>query len=75
METLTEISTTEKGKNAFEVLMECKELAKGIDISSIILDNTCIDEKEMLINIIESLRNLELTIIEVEVPFIPEAEA
>lgn len=75
METLTEINTKEKGQNAFDVLMRCKEFATEIDIANIILDNTCIDEKEMLISIIESMRNLELNIIEVEVPFIPEAEA
>ena len=55
--------------------MRCKEFASQIDLANIILDNTCIDEKEMLINLIESIRNLELEIIEIEVPIIPEAKA
>tara|TARA_R110000803_G_scaffold100545_2_gene168597 strand:- start:2244 stop:2471 length:228 start_codon:yes stop_codon:yes gene_type:complete len=75
METLTEISTSEEGENAFDVLMRCKKFASQIDLANIILDNTCIDEKEMLINLIESIRNLELEIIEIEVPIIPEAKA
>ncbi len=75
MEALTEISTNEEGENAFDVLMRCKEFANEIDITNIIIDNTCIDEKEMLINLIESIRNLELKILEIEVPFTAEAEA
>ncbi len=53
--------------------MKCKELAKNIDLANIILDNTSIDEKEMLIKIVEGIRSLELEII--EQPFIPEAKA
>tara|TARA_S200002703_G_scaffold122122_1_gene108026 strand:+ start:2916 stop:3143 length:228 start_codon:yes stop_codon:yes gene_type:complete len=75
MEKVTEITTKDKTLNAFDVLMRCKEFATQIDISNIILDNTCIDEKEMLINVIESLRDLELEIIEIQPNFTIEAEA
>ena len=75
MEKVTEITTNENDVNAFDVLMKCKEFARQIDISNIILDSTCIDEKEMLINLIESLRDLELEIIEVQPNFTIEAEA
>ena len=75
MEKVTEITTNENDVNAFDVLMRCKEFASQIDISNIILDSTCIDEKEMLINLIESLRGLELEIIEVQPNFTIEAEA
>ena len=75
MEKVTEINTDSCDSNAFEVIMKCKELARHIDLSNIILDNTSIDEKEMLINIIEGIRSLELEIIEYEPNFIPEAKA
>jgi hypothetical protein len=75
MEKVTEIDTLETDSNAFEVLVRCKEMANSIDLANIILDTTCIDEKEMLIRLIESIRNLELEVIEVQVPFIPEVQA
>jgi len=75
MEKVTEIRTREAGANAYEILIQCKALADSIDISNIITDNTCIDEKEMLIKLIESIRDLDLEIVEVQVPFIPEAQA
>ncbi len=75
MEKVTEITTKEDNVNAFDVLMKCKEFASQIDISNIILDSTCIDEKEMLISLIESLRDLELEIIEIQPNFTIEAEA
>ena len=75
MEKVTEISTLETDSNAFEVLVRCKEMANSIELANIILDTTCIDEKEMLIRLIESIRNLELEVIEVQVPFIPEVQA
>ena len=55
--------------------MQCKEIADMIDITNIILDNTSIDEKEMLIKLIESVRNLELQIIDYEPHYIPKAKA
>ena len=74
MEKIKEIRTTlDTDMNAFDIIMRCKELATLIDLSNIILDNTTIDEKEILINIIEGIRSLELQII--EQPFIPEAQA
>tara|TARA_Y100000592_G_C5279840_1_gene225754 strand:+ start:380 stop:604 length:225 start_codon:yes stop_codon:yes gene_type:complete len=74
MEKIKEIRTTlDTNMNAFDIIMKCKELATLIDLSNIILDNTTIDEKEILINIIEGIRSLELQII--EQPFIPEAQA
>ena len=74
MEKIKEIRTTlDTDMNAFDIIMKCKELATLIDLSNIILDNTTIDEKEILINIIEGIRSLELQII--EQPFIPEAQA
>jgi len=75
MEKVTEINTLETDSNAFEILVRCKEMANSIDLANIILDTTCIDEKEMLISLIESIRNLELEVIEVQVPFIPEVQA
>ena len=48
MEKITEINTSDCDKNAFEVIMKCKELASHIDLANIILDNTSIDEKEMI---------------------------
>jgi len=75
MEKVTEITTKEKDLNAYDVIMRCKEFATQIDISNIILDSTCIDEKEMLINVIESLRGLELEIIETRTNFTIEGEA
>ena len=74
MEKINHIETDDCDKNAFEVIMMCKKMASHIDISNIILDNTSIDEKEMLIHLIEGIRSLELEIIEHE-PFIPEARA
>ena len=74
MEKITQIDTKDCDKNAFELIMKCKEIAKHIDLSNIILDNTSIDEKEMLIYLVEGIRSLELEIIEHE-PFIPEAQA
>jgi len=74
MEKIKEIRTTlDTDMNAFDIIMRCKELATLIDLSNIILDNTTIDEKEILINIIEGIRSLELQII--EQPFTPEAQA
>ena len=75
MEKVTEIRTLETDSNAFEILVRCKEMANSIDLANVILDTTCIDEKEMLIRLIESIRNLELEVIEVQVPFIPEVQA
>jgi len=74
MEKINQIETDNCDKNAFEVIMMCKEMARHIDVANIILDNTSIDEKEMLIHLIEGIRSLELEIIEHE-PFIPEARA
>ena len=73
MEKINEIRTNDCDLNAFDVIMKCKELAKNIDLANIILDNTSIDEKEMLVKIVEGIRSLELEII--EQPFIPEAKA
>ena len=73
MEKINEIRTNDCDLNAFDVIMKCKELAKNIDLANIILDNTSIDEKEMLIKIVEGIRSLELEIIEQH--FIPEAKA
>ena len=58
MEKINQIETDNCDKNAFEVIMKCKEMARHIDISNIILDNTSIDEKEMLIHLIEGIRSL-----------------
>ena len=74
MEKITQIDTDNCERNAFELIMKCKEVAKHIDLSNIILDNTSIDEKEMLIYLIEGIRSLNLEIIEYE-PYIPEAKA
>ncbi len=73
MEKITEIDTTNCDYNAFDVIRNCKELANCIDLSNIIIDNMSIDEKEMLIKIIEGIRSLEFEII--EQPYKPEAQA
>ena len=75
MEKISEITTTETGESAFEIIMKCKELVDLIDISNIILDNMSIDEKEILIKVIEGVKSLELEIIEYEPTYIPEAKA
>ena len=75
MEKVNEITTVKDNVNAFDVIMRCKELANSIDITNIILENTSIDEKEMLIKLIEDVRSLELEIIEYEPHFIPKAKA
>ena len=74
MEKIKEIRTKEENINAFDVIMKCKELARQIDLSNVILDNTSIDEKEMIISMVEGIRSLELEIIGFE-PFKPKAEA
>ena len=74
MEKIKEIRTKEENINAFDVIMKCKELARQIDLSNEILDNTSIDEKEMIISMIEGIRSLELEIIGFE-PFKPKAQA
>tara|TARA_R100000995_G_scaffold83261_1_gene58749 strand:- start:92 stop:316 length:225 start_codon:yes stop_codon:yes gene_type:complete len=74
MEKISEITTSNYSLNAFEVIMKCKELAFAVDLANVICDNTSIDEKEMLIQIIEGVRSLELEVIGVE-SFTPEAKA
>ena len=74
MEKIKEIRTKKENINAFDVIMKCKELARQIDLSKVILDNTSIDEKEMIISMIEGIRSLELEIIGFE-PFKPKAQA
>ena len=58
MEKIKEIKTDNIDYNAFDLMLRCKELSQQIDLSNIILDNISIDEKEMLIKIIESIMNL-----------------
>ena len=74
MEKIKEIKTDNIDYNAFDLMLRCKELSQQIDISNIILDNISIDEKEMLITIIESIRTLEFEIIE-EPYLIPKVQA
>ena len=74
MEKIKEIRTDKLDYNAFDLIMECKQMSKQIDLSNIILDNMSIDEKEMLITIIESIRSLEFEVIE-EPYLIPKAKA
>ena len=75
MEKINEIRTGQADVNAFEVIMKCKNIANSLDLSSIILDNTSIDEKELLIELIEGVRSLELEIVEYEPQLIPKAKA
>mgnify|MGYP003138342016 FL=1 len=74
MEKIKEIKTDNIDYNAFDLMLRCKELSQQIDLSNIILDNISIDEKEMLITIIESIRTLEFEIIE-EPYLIPKVQA
>ena len=74
MEKVKEIKTDNIDYNAFDLMLRCKELSQQIDLSNIILDNISIDEKEMLITIIESIRTLEFEIIE-EPYLIPKVQA
>lgn len=70
MEKITEITTSvDTDQNAFETILRCKRIAECVDITNVIIDNTCIDEKELLIELIESIRSLELEIIEVDFPY------
>ncbi len=73
MEKITEINTFDKDYNAFDVILRCKEIVDNLDITNIIIDNQCYEEKEMLLELIEKIKSLELEII--EYPFKPEAEA
>jgi hypothetical protein len=74
MEKIAEITTQDSIEgDAFELIIKCKELSNLIDISNVILDNTTIDEKEMLVDIIETMRKIKIDIIE-EIP-IPKARA
>lgn len=75
MEKITEIDTSKMGYNAFDIIMRCKEFADSVDISNIILDNTSIDEKELLIKLIEGIRSLDLQIVKYDPIPQPEAEA
>ena len=69
MEKITEITTgIDTDQNAFENILRCKRIAECVDITNVIIDNTCIDEKEMLIELIESIRSLELEIVEIDFP-------
>ena len=74
MEKITEITTQlDTDVNAYEVLMKCKNIAEHLDLTNIIIDNQCYEEKEMLINLIEMIKSLEIEII--DYPFKPEAQA
>ena len=75
MEKITEIDTRKMDYTAFDIIMRCKEFADSVDISNIILDNTSIDEKELLIKLIEGIRSLDLQIVEYDPIPQPEAEA
>jgi hypothetical protein len=74
MEKITEIETTlDTDYNAFEVICRCKEIAEHLDVTNIIIDNQCYEEKEMLLELISKIKSLELEII--DYPIKPEAEA
>tara|TARA_R100001082_G_scaffold4772_2_gene3421 strand:+ start:1948 stop:2172 length:225 start_codon:yes stop_codon:yes gene_type:complete len=74
MEKITEINTKlDTDYNAFEVIVKCKRIAEHLDLTNIIIDNQCYEEKEMLIDLIEMIKSLEIDII--DNPIRPEAEA
>tara|TARA_R100001082_G_scaffold107570_2_gene81644 strand:+ start:245 stop:469 length:225 start_codon:yes stop_codon:yes gene_type:complete len=74
MEKITEITTQlDTDVNAYEILIKCKNIAEHLDLTNIIIDNQCYEEKEMLINLIEMIKSLEIEII--DYPFKPEVEA
>ena len=74
MEKITEITTElDTDINAYEIIMRCKDIAGHLDLTNIIIDNQCYEEKEMLINLIEMIKSLEIEII--KYPFKPEVEA
>ena len=74
MEKITEIKTQlDTESNAYEVIMKCKNIANHLDLTNIIIDNQCYEEKEMLIDLIEMIKSLEIKII--DYPFKPEAQA
>tara|TARA_R100000781_G_scaffold94684_2_gene59032 strand:+ start:17753 stop:17977 length:225 start_codon:yes stop_codon:yes gene_type:complete len=74
MEKITEIATTlDTDFNAFEIIVKCKRIAEHLDLTNIIIDNQCYEEKEMLIDLIEMIKSLEIDII--DNPIRPEAEA
>ena len=74
MEKITEITTSfDEEYNAYEIILQCKRIAHHLDLTNIIIDNQCYEEKEMLINLIEMIKSLEVEII--TSPLKPEAEA
>ena len=75
MEKITEINTSNMSYNAFDIILKCKEYAENIDLANVILDNTSIDEKEILIKLNEGMRTIELEIIEYDPISQPEAQA
>jgi len=75
MEKITEITSLDSDFNAFELIKKCKAIVNVLDLTNIITDNQSYEEKEMLIDLINSIKRIELEIIEVELPIIPKAKA
>lgn len=76
MEKITEIATTlDTDFNAFEVIERCKQIAEHLDLTNIIIDNQCYEEKEMLLELISKIKSLEIEIISIDNMTIPEAKA
>ena len=75
MEKITEITSLDSDFNAFELIKKCKAIVNVLDLTNIITDNQSYEEKEMLIDLINSIKRIELEIIEVEFPIIPKAKA
>ena len=75
MEKITEINTLDSDFNAFEVIARCKQIAEHLDVTNIIIDNQCYEEKEMLLELINKIKSLELEIISIDNMTTPEAKA
>ena len=73
MEKISNIEKLESDYNAFDIILRCKQIAENLDITNIIIDNQCYEEKELLLELIEKIKTIEIEII--ENPIRPEAEA
>lgn len=73
MEKISNIEKLESDYNAFDIILRCKQIAEHLDITNIIIDNQCFEEKELLLELIEKIKTIEIEII--ENPIRPEAEA
>ena len=66
-------NTAQNPDAALEFIVKCKMISEGLNLTNIIIDDICVDEKELLVRLIQMIKNLELEIIEIQTT--PEAQA